>query len=379
MSRGSEGVSAVLTAMADGIGDLVFASPEWVKAAQAALQVAASRHAEKLEGLGRFTLCEVGMNPPTYLDAGSSLAWHVKFNDAKVEASVGELDDAECDFKLTGDHSILSNLARIQYEGRDPEVVAGAQKRLRKLSRWVIRGALPENRALGTVLRSLHDALAERTMPRFVFMSPEWVSSARHILSTRAGSAKYIDSLKDVDYTFSEEFTDTPKYAFPDGAPGGFWVRCDQGAMTVGAGPLPKELEPADFLTKGMYEPVIPVGRTVNAGMSKQAQDAVAAYSKVVFRYDKVAKRAPISQTSPSGKGMMPAGLARVFVPLHDEMSKRTSGERPADYASTTTTTTASMPRSATTSDASFDRGKDYDASWVRYDKVDIYGEKLEG
>ncbi|MEM7385799.1 MAG: DUF1553 domain-containing protein, partial [Verrucomicrobiota bacterium] len=33
-----------------------------------------------------------------------------------------------------------------------------------------------------------------------------------------------------------EEFTNTPKYAFPDGSHGGFWVRCDHGQLTVGAG-----------------------------------------------------------------------------------------------------------------------------------------------
>ena len=87
-------------------------------------------------------------------------------------------------------------------------------------------------------------------------MTPEWVASARHILSERAASAKYAHGIKDVVYTFSEEFTETPRYAFPDGSHGGFWVRCDHGAITVGAGPLPEELGPADGLTKGPYSRV---------------------------------------------------------------------------------------------------------------------------
>ena len=81
-----------------------------------------------------------------------------------------------------------------------------------------MQGSLPQHPVLGAVLRSLHDAMASRTMPRFVWMTPEWVSSARHIVTTRAASEKYADGLKNVVYTFAEEFTDTPRYAFPDGA-----------------------------------------------------------------------------------------------------------------------------------------------------------------
>ena len=59
-----------------------------------------------------------------------------------------------------------------------------------------------------------------------------------------------------------------------DGSHGAFWVRCSCGAITVGAGPLPEELEPADRLTKGVYTPVVPVGRTVNTAMSAEEQEA---------------------------------------------------------------------------------------------------------
>lgn len=362
--------SVVLAAMADGIGDLTFASAEWVEAAQEALTAAATKHADGLKDLGQFTLCEVAHNPPAYLHGGATLAWHVTFNGSEVEARVGELPAKDCDLKIQGDHSIMSNLARIQHHGKDPKVVAAAQARLTKLSRWEIEGRLPENKVLGAVLRSLHDTMAVRTLPRFVFMTPEWVSTARHVISTRARMEEYADGINDVVFTFSEEFTDTPRYAFPDGSHGGFWVHCSHGQITVGAGPLPKELEPADFLTKGMYTPVVPVGRTVNAAMTDEEKTEQAAYSATAFRFDEEANRRPVEQTSPSGKGPMPPGLGGVMAVLHDELSKRTSGELPSDYDQTIKSEWAAPQK--------FDRSPGYDPSWVLYDRFDIYGEPLD-
>lgn len=361
--------SVVLAAMADGIGDLTFASPEWVAAAGEVLAAAATRHADGLADLGRFSLCEVAHNAPAYLHAGPSLAWHAHFDGAKVSAHVGELCPEACDFKVEGDHSVMSNLGRISFHGKDPVVVAAAQARLQKLSRWEAHGKLPQHPVLVAVLRSLHDAMAPRTMPRFVWMSPEWVSSARHIVTTRAASEKYADGLTDVVYTFAEEFTDTPRYAFPDGAHGGFWIRCDHGEVTVGAGPLPEQLQPADALTKGVYTPVVPVGRTVNAAMTDYDKQEQARYSKLAFRRDEESGKHPVGQTSPSGKGPMPPELARVLMPLHDELSKRTSGDLPADYDLDVKADWA-VPQE-------FDRDPDYDPSWLRYDEVDIYGEPL--
>ena len=361
--------SAVLAAMADGIGDLTFASREWVAVAGEALAAAAAKHAEGLADLGRFALCEVAHNAPAYLHAGASLAWHAHFDGAKVSAHVGELSEEACDFKIEGDHSIMSNLGRISIRGKDPQVVAAAQARLQKLSRWEVHGNLPQHPVLGAVLRSLHDAMAPRTMPRFVWMTPEWVSSARHIVTTRATSEKYADDLKDVVYTFAEEFTDTPRYAFPDGVPGGFWIRCDHGEVTVGAGPLPEQLQPADTLTKGVYTPVVPVGRTVNAAMTDADKAAQGAYSKLAFRRDEETGKHPVAQTSPSGRGPMPPELARVLAPLHDELSKRSSGDLPADYEPDV--------KPAWSTAQAFDRDPDYDPSWLRYDEVDIYGDPL--
>jgi len=369
MSNNKRPASDVLAAMADGIGDLCFASEQWVDAAAEVLATQVSRRAEALADLRRFTICEVAHNPPAYLHCAGSLAWHAVFEGSSVTVSAGELPDEQCDFKMQGDHSIISNLARIQYHARDPDIVARAQARLTKLSRWQISGQLPEHPALAAVLRALHDTLATRTMPRFVFMTPEWVSSARQILSSRAVSAKYADGIKDTVYTFSEEFTHTPRYAFPDGAHGGFWVHCNYGDITVGAGPLPKQYEPADMLTRGEYTPVVPVGRTVNRAMTDADKEAQLAYSKVAFRYDKQAARATVEQTSPSGKGEMGSDLGRIFIVLHDELSKRTSGELPADFDAGVKPEWAEVQ--------AFDRNAAYDPSWLRYDKVDIYGDPI--
>lgn len=312
-------------------------------------------------------MCEVAYNPPAWLDCGRALAWHAKFEGAVVEVGTGELDASECDFKVETDHSILSNIARVQYGTSDPGDVATVMERLQKLTRWKITGAASDHPGLASVLRALHDRVGARTMPRFSFMTPEWVSSARHFLTNRAKSDKYRDALKDVTYTFSEEFTDTPKYAFPDGRHGGFWVRCDKGEVTVGAGPLPKEFGPADFLTKGELTPVYPVGRTVVAAMNEADLAEQDAYRKAAFRFDKEKGAHPMSQTSPSGRGDMPPALGRVFMPLHDELSKRTSGELPADFDDNI--------KEVWGTPQGFDRRDGYDASWLRYDVVDIYGE----
>jgi hypothetical protein len=64
----------------------------------------------------------------------------------------------------------------------------------------------------------------------------------------------------------------------------------------------------------------------------------------------------------------MPPALGKVFLPLHDELSKRTSGEHPADYDPDM--------REAWRS-PSFDRTPNYDPGWLRYDRVDLFGDPL--
>ena len=143
-------------------------------------------------------------------------------------------------------------------------------------------------------------------------------------------------------------------------------MHCNHGQITVGAGPLPQELEPADSLLKGKYTPVVPVGRTVNAAMTEDEKAEQAAYSKAAFAPDKETQRPIIVRSSPSGKGSFPPGLGSVMKVLHDELSKRTSGELPSDFDQTI--------KSEWATPQVFDRSTDYDPSWVRYDHVDIYG-----
>jgi len=360
------GASILLSVMPEGIGDLTFGSKEWVAVASDEMSRAVKKHEQGLKDLGQFTLCEVAHNPPAYLHSGNKLAWHAKFLNDSVEVDVGELSDDECDYKMQGDHSVISNFSRILNFGKDPDLVIAAQARLSRLSRWELHGEMTDHPALGVVLRSMHDAMAYRTMPRFTFMTPEWVSSARYVLSSRARSEKYSDSIKDIQYTFSEEFINTPSYAFPDGSHGGFWARFDRGEVAVGAGPLPDSLGPADQLTKGEYVPVVPVGRTVNAAMTEDEKAEQASYSKLAFRADKDSGKSPVEQSFPSGKKEMPVELARIFAPLHDELSKRTTGELPVDFDQNI--------ESRWSEPQLFDRPADYDPSWLRFDQVDIYG-----
>ena len=123
------------------------------------------------------------------------------------------------------------------------------------------------------------------------------------------------------------------------------------------------------MLTMAMYSPVIPVGRTVVASMTDDEKEAQNVYQQQAFRYDKELSLRPAEQTQPSGRGPMPPELGRVFLPLHDELSKRTSGELPSDYDNT-------IPAKWREPQL-FDRHPDYDPSLLRFDEVDIYGNPL--
>ncbi len=200
-------------------------------------------------------------------------------------------------------------------------------------------------------------------------MSPEWVSCTRHIVTTRANSEKYRDGLVDVDYTFAEEFVYPPKFVVSDGSPTGFWVRCERGGIIVGFGSLPAELQPADFQNKGEYVPVVPVGRTVEAAMDDDQRKEQRDYMRTAFRHDAEQGEKPFfEQSFKSGKPEMPPGLGRVMAVLHDELSKRSSGELPSDYEEV---------RDKWQEAPSFDRESSYDPSWLKYDQFDIYGNPL--
>ncbi len=366
MNYGTETSSTLLAAMAEGIGETVFLAANWVETAQEVLAEEADRRSEQLGNSGSFTLCEVAVNPPAYLKCGGRLAWNVRFDGPNVSVATGEIPASECDLKITGDHSIMSNVARIQYQNRDPRVVAAAQARLHRVGRWEIEGTMPQDPSLMQVLRTLHDAMAPKTMPRFVWMSPEWVTCTRAIVTNRAISEKYRNDLIDVEYTFSEEFVNPPKYAFPDRATAGFWVRCERGSVTVGYGALPDHLQPADFQNRGEYTPVVPVGRTVESAMSESDRKEQQNYLRQAFRYDADKGETPVfEQTHKSGKPNMPPALGRVMMVLHDELSKRSSGELPCDYED--------VPEKWR-GQPNFDRENQYDPTWLNYDKYDIYG-----
>ena len=126
-------MSKLLEVMADGIGDLTFADRDWVNVAREVLTGLVAKHASGLNDIGTFTICEVAHNPPAYLHVGTTLAWYAQFDGASVKVGNRELPDSECDFKFHGDHSIISNLARIQYHGNDPRKITLVQERLGKL------------------------------------------------------------------------------------------------------------------------------------------------------------------------------------------------------------------------------------------------------
>ena len=104
--------------------------------------------------------------------------------------------------------------------------------------------------------------------------------------------------------------------------------------------------------------------------MTEEEREEQNAYTQQAFRFDKELNLRPAEQTQPSGRGTMPPELGRVFLPLHDELSKRTSGELPSDYD-------ASIPAKWGTPQQ-FDRHPAYDPSLLRYDEVDIYGNALD-
>ena len=67
--------TSLLAVMPEGIGDLTFASEEWVDYAREVLKAQCSRYASQLSDLEPLTICEVGMNPPAYLRCGDRLGW----------------------------------------------------------------------------------------------------------------------------------------------------------------------------------------------------------------------------------------------------------------------------------------------------------------
>jgi hypothetical protein len=353
-------VSALLAVFADGAGDLSYGSPEWVEALGEALTAEAAKHAEALSDLGEFTFCAVAHNAPAFLHTGNTVAYNVKFVGSTVEARVGELPADACDYKVEGDHSLMSNRARIQRHGNDPALIAKAEARLNTVGKWVITGAPSEHAALQAVARSASDTMAVRTLPRFVWMSPEWVESARRLLSARA--EEFADEIVDGEFLFNEVFTHPPAFAFPEGGDSGFWVRLSHGEVTVGYGVAPEEFGNVNYYNQVKFTPVVPVGRTVEAAMTDAEKEEKAAYRKVAFGVD-MGENKPLRTLE---KKPFPPGLSKVFGDLHDDLSLRSSGELPADYDKSV--------REEWAKPYAFDRDPAYDPSWLLYDTFDIYG-----
>uniref|UniRef100_A0A7S1RMB7 Uncharacterized protein n=1 Tax=Alexandrium catenella TaxID=2925 RepID=A0A7S1RMB7_ALECA len=215
--------------------------------------------------------------------------------------------------------------------------------------------------------------MAERTIPRFVWMTPEWVSCAREIITARAANPKFADNarqqpmLKDLDYVFAEEFQHPPPYAAPDGASGGFWVVARHGRVTVGSGALPAEHGEPDVLTRGEYVPILAGGRTVNAALSAEEQKLVARHQARLPKAFGGRPTMSAVQRVREGSGPMPAALGVCMLPLHDELSLRASGEVPSDFD-------PAVPDGGA---PAFDRSPEYRGTWLRYDRVDVYGRPL--
>jgi len=390
-------VSPALAASPPGIGDLCFLSPEWVHAYRIAAMAAVAKNAAGLQDLGQFTYCRVGHNPPwhssPYGEAyksqitpytapekgpgrqvyGNKLAMWMRFKGGTVEVHPGELPASECDFKVQGDHGVMSRLARVLHGGVDPRVTAAAHAQLIPQSKWVKDGKFSEHKVLVAILTQIHDAMAPRTIPRAVWMTPDWASFAREIITTRANhpdlqkNSKGEVFQKDFEFIFSEEFTNPPRYASPDGSSGGFWVVFKHGQVTVGCGALPAEYGEPDMLTKGQYIPILGGGRTVNAALNKEEQAMVAEHSKKTPPIFNGQRTMIAVQKVKKGSPQMPMPMGLCMLPLHDELSLRSSGEIPSDFD----------PNVQDRGAPPFDRSPEYQGTWLRYDQVDVYGQPL--
>ena len=61
------------------------------------------------------------------------------------------------------------------------------------------------------------------------------------------------------------------------------------------------------FRAKGIYENVLPFGRTVEASMTAADRAERDAHAKQAFQYDKARRRRPLKKWSPAGHSTPPA------------------------------------------------------------------------
>jgi hypothetical protein len=206
MHRFEKHIEQAKQVMAEGPGEICYASAEWIKAAEASLPEVVSSMSDDLKNLDNYVLCIVAHNAPIWLRVGSKLAWGIRVANGEASLFEGELD--ECDLKIEGDHSILSNLSRIvKHDDTGREVAA----RYTKQTRLVATPGVELPPAMKKLNETLHHKMAEKTFPRYVFMTPEWAGLARLMIS--AGAERNAEDLKEVSLTFSEEMYGGPAWA----------------------------------------------------------------------------------------------------------------------------------------------------------------------
>lgn len=121
------------------------------------------------------------------------------------------------------------------------------------------------------------------------------------------------------------------------------------------------------MLTKAQFIPICPGGRTVNAALSNEEQALVAERSAKMPREFGGFPTFTAAGRVKKGSGQMPAALSLCLLPMHDELSLRSSGEVPSDFD----------PRIDDGGAPPFDRSPEYVQTWLRYDQVDVYGQPL--
>ena len=169
--------------MADGIGDLTFATPEWVDAARDALTAAAARHAEGLGDLGTFTLCEVAHNPPAFLHLRPPALWPCLAADLPHHPGVQALVVAR---RVGLPHHELQEHAQRPWwcaAARLRVILAGMRAEARH--GCGCRGARHLAAVTGAAQRSTATVVYEAVAPAVVFVETEGATGSGLLLESR--------------------------------------------------------------------------------------------------------------------------------------------------------------------------------------------------
>jgi hypothetical protein len=132
------------------------ASPEWMRLFGELLR----RHvATAGEDFGRFSICEVYLDPPPHLAPGAGqIAWHCYIRGRDVEFGVGEIADA--DLTISGDYSFIRELARWVHRPETDEAFEALRLSGVEAGKLTTRG----DRSRAFILRPLHNEIAELTL-----------------------------------------------------------------------------------------------------------------------------------------------------------------------------------------------------------------------